>query len=88
METTGEFPAARRLDEVDRQLLHHLGTDGRMTNRELAERVHLSPSATLRRMLPGRTPARAGNVLEPAGVPEPATPATPPPVPEATASVA
>jgi Lrp/AsnC family transcriptional regulator, leucine-responsive regulatory protein len=40
----------RDFSQVDRQLLHHLGADGRMTNRELAERVHLSQSATLRRV--------------------------------------
>ena len=38
------------LDAVDRNILNHLQSDGRMTNAELAERVHLSPSACLRRM--------------------------------------
>jgi DNA-binding Lrp family transcriptional regulator len=39
-----------RLDRTDRTLLAELQRDGRLTNRELAERVHLSESACLRRV--------------------------------------
>lgn len=38
------------LDATDRNILNRLQADGRMTNAELAERVHLSPSACLRRV--------------------------------------
>lgn len=38
------------LDRIDLQLLAALQGDGRLTNAELAERVHLSPSACLRRV--------------------------------------
>ena len=38
------------LDRTDLQLLAALQSDGRLTNAELAERVHLSPSACLRRV--------------------------------------
>mgnify|MGYP001823037286 CR=1 FL=1 len=38
------------MDEVDRAILHHLQTDGRMANNELADRVGLSPSPCLRRV--------------------------------------
>jgi Lrp/AsnC family leucine-responsive transcriptional regulator len=38
------------LDRTDLQLLAELQRDGRLTNTELAERVHLSPSACLRRV--------------------------------------
>jgi len=38
------------LDATDRNILSRLQADGRMTNAELAERVHLSPSACLRRV--------------------------------------
>ena len=38
------------LDRTDRQLLAELQRNGRQTNAELAERVHLSPSACLRRV--------------------------------------
>ncbi len=37
------------LDDLDRAILRELMRDGRMTNVDLAERVHLSPSACLRR---------------------------------------
>ena len=39
-----------RLDRTDRSLLAELQRDGRLSNRELAERVHLSESACLRRV--------------------------------------
>lgn len=39
-----------QLDAVDRQILDHLQQDGRLTNIELSQRVHLSPSACLRRV--------------------------------------
>jgi Lrp/AsnC family transcriptional regulator, leucine-responsive regulatory protein len=38
------------LDARDRTILRLLQQDGRITNAELAERVHLSPSACLRRV--------------------------------------
>ena len=38
------------MDVLDRAILHHLQTDGRLTNVELAERVRLSPSSCLRRV--------------------------------------
>ena len=37
-------------DRTDRYILRLLQTDGRMSNADLAERVHLSPSACLRRV--------------------------------------
>ncbi|WP_298434596.1 Lrp/AsnC family transcriptional regulator [uncultured Jannaschia sp.] len=39
-----------RLDEIDDRILHALSEDGRITNQALADRVGLSPSATLRRV--------------------------------------
>lgn len=41
---------ASLLDRIDLQLLAELQRSGRLTNAELAERVHLSPSACLRRV--------------------------------------
>jgi Lrp/AsnC family leucine-responsive transcriptional regulator len=38
------------MDETDRKILRLLQEDGRMSNAELAERIHLSPSACLRRV--------------------------------------
>ncbi len=38
------------MDSVDRAILSHLQDDGRLSNVELAERVRLSPSASLRRV--------------------------------------
>jgi DNA-binding Lrp family transcriptional regulator len=38
------------MDRLDRAILSHLQDDGRLANVELAERVNLSPSATLRRV--------------------------------------
>jgi Lrp/AsnC family leucine-responsive transcriptional regulator len=38
------------MDRLDRAILSHLQQDGRLSNVELAERVRLSPSATLRRV--------------------------------------
>ena len=43
------MPAAE-LDRIDLSLLGELQRSGRLTNAELAERVHLSASATLRRV--------------------------------------
>jgi Lrp/AsnC family leucine-responsive transcriptional regulator len=46
-----EKPMGRvALDRTDRQILECLQADGRLTNAALAERVHLSPSACLRRV--------------------------------------
>lgn len=39
-----------QLDAIDRQILSQLQVDGRLSNVTLAERVHLSPSACLRRV--------------------------------------
>ncbi len=39
-----------KIDEKDRQILRVLSTDGRISNLDLAARVSLSPSATLRRV--------------------------------------
>lgn len=39
-----------QLDAMDRAILEVLQDDGRLTNVELAQRVHLSPSACLRRV--------------------------------------
>jgi Lrp/AsnC family leucine-responsive transcriptional regulator len=38
------------MDSTDRAILDHLRADGRLANAELAERIRLSPSATLRRV--------------------------------------
>jgi Lrp/AsnC family transcriptional regulator, leucine-responsive regulatory protein len=43
-------PAAAKLDSIDRAILRQLQADGRISNLELAARVHLSPSACLRRV--------------------------------------
>lgn len=44
-------PAALpQLDAIDRAILDELQQDGRLSNVQLAERVHLSPSACLRRV--------------------------------------
>lgn len=43
-------PAVATLDALDRLILAELQHDGRLSNVELAERVHLSPSACLRRV--------------------------------------
>ena len=39
-----------QLDAIDRAILNELQHDGRLSNVELAQRVHLSPSACLRRV--------------------------------------
>ena len=39
-----------KLDAIDRSILNELQRDGRLPNVELAQRVHLSPSACLRRV--------------------------------------
>lgn len=39
-----------QLDSIDRSILEALQSDGRLSNLQLAERVHLSPSACLRRV--------------------------------------
>ena len=39
-----------KLDRIDRTLLAELQRDGRVSNRDLSERVHLSESACLRRV--------------------------------------
>ena len=47
MRTDNQRP---QLDAIDRQILQVLQADGRLSNVDLAERVHLSPSACLRRV--------------------------------------
>lgn len=44
------MPEALQLDAIDQQLLDILQHDGRISNVDLAQRVHLSPSACLRRV--------------------------------------
>lgn len=39
-----------QLDAIDRAILQALQADGRLSNQDLAQRVHLSPSACLRRV--------------------------------------
>ncbi|MBX3637852.1 MAG: Lrp/AsnC family transcriptional regulator [Rubrivivax sp.] len=39
-----------QLDAIDRAILNELQHDGRLSNQDLAARVHLSPSACLRRV--------------------------------------
>jgi Lrp/AsnC family leucine-responsive transcriptional regulator len=39
-----------KLDAIDRNILNELQRDGRLPNVDLAQRVHLSPSACLRRV--------------------------------------
>ncbi len=43
-------PESQRLDEVDRAILEALQDDGRLSNVDLARRVHLSPPATHARL--------------------------------------
>ena len=38
------------MDSIDRTILNELQAEGRLSNQELAQRVHLSPSACLRRV--------------------------------------
>ncbi len=38
------------LDEIDREIIHQLELDGRISNIDLAAAVHLSPSSCLRRV--------------------------------------
>lgn len=42
--------AEAQLDSIDRAILTELQRDGRLSNVDLAQRVHLSPSACLRRV--------------------------------------
>ena len=39
-----------KLDAIDRAILNQLQDDARLSNQELAQRIHLSPSACLRRV--------------------------------------
>jgi Lrp/AsnC family transcriptional regulator, leucine-responsive regulatory protein len=43
-------PTDVQLDSIDRAILNELQSEGRLSNQELAARVHLSPSACLRRV--------------------------------------
>ena len=42
--------ASMQLDAIDRAILAELQTNGRISNQDLAQKVHLSPSACLRRV--------------------------------------
>jgi Lrp/AsnC family leucine-responsive transcriptional regulator len=44
------MPAEPKLDSIDRAILSELQREGRLSNLELAQRIHLSPSACLRRV--------------------------------------
>ena len=44
------IPAEAKLDAIDRAILNQLQHEGRLSNQDLAQRVHLSPSACLRRV--------------------------------------
>ena len=44
------IPAEAKLDTIDRSILNQLQHEGRLSNQDLAQRVHLSPSACLRRV--------------------------------------
>lgn len=51
MRTTGtRMQSDAQLDNIDRAILNQLQADGRLSNQALAARVHLSPSACLRRV--------------------------------------
>ena len=45
-----DTPKTPQLDAIDRLILAELQTNGKLSNVELAQRVHLSPSACLRRV--------------------------------------
>ena len=44
------IPAEAKLDAIDRAILNQLQHAGRLSNQDLAQRIHLSPSACLRRV--------------------------------------
>ena len=44
------IPSEPKLDSIDRAILTELQREGRLSNLELAQRIHLSPSACLRRV--------------------------------------
>ncbi len=48
--TTRTLQSGASLDALDRSILDELQNDGRLSNVQLAARVHLSPSACLRRV--------------------------------------
>jgi Lrp/AsnC family transcriptional regulator, leucine-responsive regulatory protein len=41
---------SKDVDQIDRKILRELQADGRLTNTELSERIHLSPTATNERV--------------------------------------
>jgi Lrp/AsnC family transcriptional regulator, leucine-responsive regulatory protein len=45
-----KISAEAKLDAIDRAILNQLQLDARLSNQELAQRIHLSPSACLRRV--------------------------------------
>ena len=65
-----------QLDSIDKAILNQLQADGRISNQELAARVHLSPSACLRRVKAledGGVIAGYVALLEPRAVGQPGT---------------
>jgi Lrp/AsnC family transcriptional regulator, leucine-responsive regulatory protein len=44
-----EYIMAESIDRIDRQILGHLQANGRLSNADLAERVHVSPATCHRR---------------------------------------
>jgi Lrp/AsnC family transcriptional regulator, leucine-responsive regulatory protein len=44
-----EYIMAESIDRIDRQILGHLQSNGRLSNADLAERVHVSPATCHRR---------------------------------------
>lgn len=64
------------LDTIDRAILRELQVDGRVSNLELAQRIHLSPSACLRRVKrleDSRVIARYVALVDPKAVGQPGT---------------
>ena len=64
------------LDPIDRAILRELQVDGRVSNLELAQRIHLSPSACLRRVKrleDSRVIARYVALVDPKAVGQPGT---------------
>lgn len=69
-------PQPPQLDAIDRAILDVLQRDGRLSNVELAQRVHLSPSACLRRVKQleeGGVIAQYVALLNPTAVGQPGT---------------
>ncbi|HSV69221.1 MAG TPA: Lrp/AsnC family transcriptional regulator [Methylibium sp.] len=64
------------MDTIDRAILRELQIDGRVSNQDLAQRIHLSPSACLRRVKrleDNRVIARYVALVDPKAVGQPGT---------------